>query len=246
MRLVRLVPLDDMPEGDGRRVSGDHVRRGLPSPVGVGIRYFDDIQGVPLLHPVEASALGPRVVEQRRLSFAVGRLAARDALAELGIGDVGIARAPSGEPLWPQGVVGAISHSNEVALALVGWRSDYVGLGIDVEELGRGPTPRAARLVCRPAEMEWAAPEAGTERLAMLFSAKEAVFKALYPIEGVWLGFADAELSWRGEIGAFEARVLKSVGAGFPEGFLVGVNVTLGATWVLSVACVPAGANPQA
>jgi 4'-phosphopantetheinyl transferase EntD len=226
--------------GDGaRRISAQDVLRGLPHVVGVGIRYFSDVHGVPPLHPVEQSALGPRVVEQRRLSFAVGRLAARDALGELGIADVGIPRAPSGQPLWPDAVVGAISHSRDVALAVVGWRADYAGLGIDVEDLGRGPTPRAARLICRPAEMEWAAPDASNQRLAMLFSAKEAVFKALYPVENVWLGFSDAELTWRSDIRAFEARVLKRAGAEFPEGFVLNVYVTLGATWVLSVAFVP-------
>jgi 4'-phosphopantetheinyl transferase EntD len=73
----------------------------------------------------------------------------------------------------------------------------------------------------------------------MLFSAKEAVFKALYPIERVWLGFADAELSWLDERGAFVARVLKSAGDGLPAGFQLEVNCTLGSGWVLSTAFVP-------
>jgi 4'-phosphopantetheinyl transferase EntD len=160
-------------------------------------------------------------------------------LRELGIADAPIARGASGEPLWPTGVVGAISHSREVAVGVVGRRSEYAGLGVDVEELARGPSPRAARLVCRPGEMAWVDPESGTDRLAMLFSAKEAIFKALYPIEHVWLGFADAELTWHAELRAFEARVLKSVGDGYPAGFVLSVNVTVGAGWVLSTAFVP-------
>ena len=104
----------------------------------------------------------------------------------------------------------------------------------------RGPTARAARLVCRPSEMAWADPEAGTQRLTMLFSAKEAVFKALYPIEHVWLGFADAELTWRADHDAFEASMLKSAGAGYPVGFRLSVNCTVGDAWVLSTALVPA------
>lgn len=84
--------------------------------------------------------------------------------------------------------------------------------------------------------MEWVDPGGGTERLAMLFSAKEAIFKALYPIEQVWLGFGDAELSWRAERCAFEARILKSVGDGFPEGFVLEVHSVLTPTQVLSAA----------
>ncbi|MBV9134369.1 MAG: 4'-phosphopantetheinyl transferase superfamily protein, partial [Chloroflexi bacterium] len=117
------------------------------------------------------------------------------------------------------------------------------GLGVDIEELARGPSPRAARLVCRPNEMAWVDPESGTERLARLFSAKEAVFKAVYPIERVWLGFADAELTWREDHQVFEAELLKSVGQRYPVGFVLSVNSVLGATWVLSSAYVPAPAE---
>jgi 4'-phosphopantetheinyl transferase EntD len=223
------------------RLTAEHARRGLPWAVGVGIRYLSQMgPAAPRLHPLEEGILGPQAVAGRRVLFALGRAAARDALRELGIEDVEVGRGDGGEPLWPKGVVGAISHSPEVAVAVVGRRTDYVGLGVDVEEPARGPTARAARLVCRPSEMAWVDPEAGTQRLTMLFSAKEAVFKALYPIEHVWLGFADAELTWLEERCAFEARVLKSVGDGYPVGYRLDVNCTVGAGWMLTTAFVPA------
>jgi 4'-phosphopantetheinyl transferase EntD len=205
------------------RLSAEELRRGLPSHVGVGIRYTSEGQPPPL-HAVEEEALGSRAVEARRAYFAFGRAAARDALHELGISDAAIGRGPAGEPLWPPGVVGAISHAGDVATAIVGRWSDYAGLGVDVEQLSRGPSPRAARLVCRPTEMEWVDVESGTERLTMLFSAKEAVFKALYPIERVWLGFADAELAFRADLGGFEARLIKSAGDAYPAGFVLQVR----------------------
>jgi 4'-phosphopantetheinyl transferase EntD len=193
------------------------------------------------MHPIEEQALGPRAVEGRRAMFALGRAAAREALGELdGAESVAIPRGSGGEPVWPDGIVGSISHTQAVAVAIVARRSDYAGLGVDIEDLARGPSPRAARLICRPGEMDWVEPEAGTQRLALLFSAKEAVFKALYPIEGVWLGFADAELTWRADGGGFDARVLKSVGNAYQAGFTLRVNSTLASTWVLSTAFVPA------
>jgi 4'-phosphopantetheinyl transferase EntD len=194
----------------------------------------------PPLYPVESEALGPQAVERRRRLFALGRAAARDGLLELGIVDAAIPRGTGGEPIWPGGIVGAISHSHELAVAVVGRCLDYVGLGIDVEDLTHDISPRVARLVCLPSEMGWVQPEAGTERLVTLFSAKEAVFKALYPIQGVWLGFKDAELTWHDELGGFEARVLKSVGADFPTDFVLQINSTVTATWVLSTAFVRA------
>jgi 4'-phosphopantetheinyl transferase EntD len=173
--------------------------------------------------------------------FALGRAAARDALRQLGVDAVAIGRGTGGEPLWPAGVVGAISHSRDLAVAVAARRADYVGLGLDVEELARGLPVRAARLVCRPSEMAWIEEGSATERLTMLFSAKEAIFKALYPIERVWLDFADADLTWRGDRGAFEARVLKSVGQTYPVDFLLEVNCRLVGGHVLSTAFVPSG-----
>ncbi len=229
-----------------RRLTAAHIRRGLPYPVGVGIRYVSETGAAPPpLDPREEGILGPQAVAARRMLFALGRAAARDALLELGIGDFGIQRGPGGEPLWPNGFVGAISHAPDVAIAVVGRASDYAGLGIDVEEPSRGPTARAARLVCRPSEMAWVDPESGTQRLTMLFSAKEAVFKALFPIEHVWLGFADAELTWHAERDAFEARVLKPVGGGFLSGLVLDVHCTVGAGWVLSTAFLGKFEQPE-
>jgi 4'-phosphopantetheinyl transferase EntD len=216
------------------------ARRGLPRPVGVGIRRSSD-GPAPGLLPGEEDILGPRALEQRRTTFALGRAAARDALAELGLPELVIGRGPAGEPLWPDGIVGAISHAGDTAIAVVGRNTDYAGLGVDVEELARGPSARAARLVCRPSEMEWADVESGTRRLTMLFSAKEAVFKAMFPIARVWLGFADAELAWVVERCGFDARLLKSAGPGYPAGSVVIVNCALTDRQVLSTAhCTPA------
>lgn len=215
--------------------AAEDVRRGLPWPVGVGVRRMSaDASVAHELHPLETDVLGPQVAERRRAFFALGRAAARDALGEIGLTAIGVGRGRGGEPLWPDGIVGAITHARDLAIAVVGRRTDYAGLGIDLEELARGPSARAARLVCRPSEAEWVSDGAGTERLTMLFSAKEAVFKTLYPIEGVWFGFADAELTWRPEHGAFEARVLKSVGAGYPAGFKMEVRCSLIGGLVLS------------
>ena len=216
-------------------LDAEDVRRGMPYPVGAAIRRVADGM-VPAVWPGEEEALGPRAIERRRTYFALGRAAAREALAEIGVPGVAIGRGSAGEPVWPEGIVGAISHAGETAIALVGRNTDYAGLGVDVEELARGPSARAARLVCRPAEMEWVDAESGTRRLTMLFSAKEAVFKAVFPIARVWLGFADAELEWVAGRCGFDARLLKSVGPCYPVGSVVRVYCTVTPTQVLSTA----------
>jgi 4'-phosphopantetheinyl transferase EntD len=78
----------------------------------------------------------------------------------------------------------------------------------------------------------------------MLFSAKEAVFKALYPIERVWLGFGDAELTWRPEKCAFEARLLKRASSGYASGAVLEVGCTVTDAEVLSTTyALPAGSQ---
>ncbi len=206
----------------------------MPYPVGVGLRRGVHGQA-PALCPAEESFLGPNAAQARRFFFALGRAAARDALAELGIAATAILRGPAGEPVWPDGIVGAISHTRDLAVAIVGSQSDYAGLGIDLEQLSPGLSVRAARLVCTPAEREWVGDADGTPRGTMLFSAKEAVFKALFPIERVRLGFGDAELEWQSAGCAFEARLLKSASRGYPAGSVLQVHCTLTDAEVLSI-----------
>ena len=218
------------------------MRRGLPTAIGVGIRRGADAFQ-PALYPEEEAHLGPRATERRRFYFALGRAAARDALAELGVAPVAIGRGSAGEPVWPDGIVGAITHTGDLAVVMVGWRSAYGGLGVDLERLTPGLSARAARLVCTPAERAWVGDgDHATRRGTMLFSAKEAVFKALYPIERIWLGFSDAELAWQPERCAFEARLLKSASAAHPIGAVLQVQCTLTDAEVLSTTyALPAG-----
>jgi enterobactin synthetase component D len=216
------------------------ARRALPYPVGVGIRRGADAN-LPALYPAEETHLGPNAARRRRFFFALGRAAARDALAELDVAPVAIGRGPAGEPVWPDGIVGAISHTGDLAVAIVGWRSDYAGLGVDLEQLSPGLSARAARLVCTPAEMAWVGEAGGTSRGTMLFSAKEAVFKALFPIERIWLGFGDAELEWQAERCRFDARLLKDASTRYPSGSVLPVQCTLTDAQVLSTTYALAG-----
>jgi 4'-phosphopantetheinyl transferase EntD len=205
--------------------------------VGVGMRRATATAHVPRLLAEEEEALGPRATQRRRVYFSLGRAAARDALADLGEVVSPVRRGADGEPLWPDGIVGAITHSGEVAMSIVGRRTEYLGLGLDIEQLEPGLSARAERLVCTPAERAWLATGPESWR-TMLFSAKEAVFKALYPIERVWLAFGDAELTWHDRECSFVARLLKRAGAEHPAGSILRVQCTVTHTEVLSTTYV--------
>jgi 4'-phosphopantetheinyl transferase EntD len=166
----------------------------------------DDLNAT--LLPEEEAALG-QVIEQRRRQFTLGRACARRALVELGLLPTPVLRGPKREPRWPAGVVGSITHCRGYAAAAVASQADFAALGVDAEE--DGPLPRGVlRLVATEEERAWLAEVAvaGLPWDRVLFSAKESVFKAWYPLAGRWLGFQDAVVTFDPGRGTFRARLL--------------------------------------
>ena len=86
----------------------------------------------PGLFPAEQAALrtaGPR----RRAEFAAGRSCARAALATLGVAAGPILPGPAGQPLWPAGVTGSITHCAGYQACAVARTTDVAAIGIDAE-----------------------------------------------------------------------------------------------------------------
>lgn len=149
-----------------------------------------------------------RAVEKRRRDFALGRACARAALLRLGVPAGPIPVGDERAPVWPPGVIGSISHCAGLAVAAVARRSEFAGLGIDVEPAA----PVEEKLFSQIAterERRWLetlGPGQG-EAARRLFSAKESVYKCLHPIVGVFLGFHDCEVEMDLDGGSFVACV---------------------------------------
>jgi len=150
------------------------------------------------LLPDEAADLGVNAVAKRVQEFAAGRLCARRALAEFGIVDFPIRVGAKRDPLWPEGYVGSITHTDGRCAAVVGERSGFLGLGLDVEQTGRVSSSLQSR-ICVASELEWLAglstAEAGAAA-TLVFAAKEAFYKAQFPIVGEWLYFEHAAIEF--------------------------------------------------
>lgn len=148
------------------------------------------------LYPEEQNAVA-KAVPKRRIEFASGRKAARVALQYLGCTAGPIPSATDRQPVWPEGVVGSISHANGFAAALVGRACNVAGLGIDIE--GKAPLKdEILSYVLTPTERARAAKQprlGGITVCKATFVAKEAIFKAIYPITNRFFGFQDAEVS---------------------------------------------------
>lgn len=165
----------------------------------------------------EEEALIARASAKRRRDFTAGRECAREALAALGAAKVPILRGYRGAPLWPPGIVGSITHCSGYCAAAAARASDLAVIGLDAE-------PHAALLggvlemISLPAErarlrgLAAASPQIAWDRL--LFCAKEAVYKAWFPLTGRWLGFSDADITVNAADGTFHARLLVAAPGG--------------------------------
>ena len=186
-----------------------------PSVSGVDTRG-DDVP-TDLLFPQEEEAVRLAVPKRQR-EYRTVRACARRALAELGLPPVPVLSGPRGEPLWPEGVVGSMTHCDGYRAAAVARAAQFRTVGIDAEPHAALPAGvldaialpdeliRVTRDSCE-GNVHW-------DRL--LFSAKESIFKATYPVSGIALEFSDAEVTFvrptdaldRGE---FDVRLTRPV-----------------------------------
>ncbi|MBM7440675.1 4'-phosphopantetheinyl transferase superfamily protein [Streptomyces sp. HB132] len=185
----------------------------LPAGVRFAEAFDDDLD--PGLFP-EEEALVARAVQKRRSEFGTVRRCARAALATLGIPSAPLLPGRRGEPRWPVGIVGSMTHCVGYRGAVVAPSAEFVSLGIDAEPDEQLP-PDVLSVVSLPEERDRIDRQArageGTAVHAdrLLFSAKEAVFKAWYPLTRQELDFTEASISFAyatARSGTFDARLL--------------------------------------
>jgi 4'-phosphopantetheinyl transferase EntD len=159
------------------------------------------------LLPEEQTQLG-RAVESRIREFATARACARRALAALGLPPDPILRGAGREPVWPEGVVGSITHCRGYRAAAVALRRDVVTIGIDAEPDETMPDGVVGRVLLAE-ERGWLeqAP-AGVHWDRLIFSAKESVYKAWFPLTRRRLDFDQAAITLDPGSGTFSARLL--------------------------------------
>ena len=178
------------------------VRGGEPTGLGallpaglVAVEAFGDVAPDPLLAG-EAAAVA-NAIERRRIEFARGRSCARRAMAMLAIEPAPVLAGPDRAPIWPAGVIGSITHCQGYACAGVGGVAEWSAIGIDAELVQ----------VLEPEIVDDILLD--TERAldpCVVFSIKEAFYKAVYPRLQLILEFHDVEVTTDAD--RFEARLL--------------------------------------
>ena len=142
------------------------------------------------LRDAEAASLSARIADARRASGAA-RIVARELLTRLGFPDAQVRKGDGGEPIWPAGVIGSLAHDDEVAVAAVALQRDFATVGIDVEPARELPADMR-ELIASPNELRAIADDPLKRKL--LFVAKEAAYKAVYPLDRTFLEHHDVEI----------------------------------------------------
>jgi 4'-phosphopantetheinyl transferase EntD len=157
------------------------------------------------MFPIEAATVENAVAERRR-EFGTVRYCAREALHQIGLPAVPILPDRDRAPQWPVGVVGSMTHCAGYRAAAVARSGELCALGIDAEPHAALPG-EALDLVLRGDERaRLAGPAAGLHWDRIAFCAKEAVYKAWFPLTRRWLDFTDVSTTVHPD-GTFEARL---------------------------------------
>ena len=137
-----------------------------------------------------------KAVPKRQAEYLAGRLCARHAMRQLNGPTTEILSGADRAPQWPTGYVGSITHNDTSAAAIIGHAAHFAGLGIDCEEIMEAATAQKlqsailspSEATLQPQTLSFAA------FTSLVFSAKEALYKATYPLIGQMFGFHDVSL----------------------------------------------------
>ena len=145
--------------------------------------------------PEAEEAAVTRAVASRRAEFTTARACAHEALRRLGAPAEAIPVGQKRAPVWPDGVVGSITHCTGFRAAAVAWSTTIRSVGIDAEVHDALPDGVLDAVSDAGERSVLAGLPAGICWDRVLFSGKESVYKAWFPLAHRWLGFEDAELT---------------------------------------------------
>ncbi|MBC8719780.1 4'-phosphopantetheinyl transferase superfamily protein [Ochrobactrum sp. Marseille-Q0166] len=197
---------------------------------------FRDMEAVTL--PDTFKSFAPR----RKAEFIAGQRCAREALRTI----TGMVAAPhrtaNHVPVWPLGTTGSISHCNGYALAIAAENVRYCAVGIDIETLQtKDEAEKIAALVLTRDEMQRLPQQCKGLAVTTAFSAKESLYKALYPQIGRFYGFYAAEMTVDFSKRAGRLRLTKDWSQHWRRGQEIAVHLHFMQNFVLTCVALPAG-----
>ncbi len=149
-------------------------------------------------HQIEYVPVLDRAVIKRKAEFLAGRYAAQQAIKRLGIEKTTVGVGHHRNPVWPEGLVGSITHTTTQAICAVAKNTDYQSIGIDLADLIPLATANDIKdqiIQRHEADVFGKLPLTFEQSLTLAFSAKESLFKALYPQVRAYFEFHAAEIT---------------------------------------------------
>ncbi len=163
--------------------------------------------------PAEERALVAKAVPKRIREFCAGRTLARRMLADVGRPVASILRGPNGAPSWPPGVRGSITHAGAWVGVAISTSPEVLGVGLDIED-GSPLHSKYWHVIMTEEDMSHldAVGASDRERIAkVMFSAKEAAYKAQHAITETFLAFSAMDIRIAANERSFVATFHQSV-----------------------------------
>ena len=158
--------------------------------------YFNQISKIKgQISDVEYRIVSNSVLK-RRNEFIAGRILAHNALEQLNIYGFDILTGNNREPIWPKGIIGSISHNNSFVCAAVTTSDYYKGIGIDVEE-DEVIQVSQHNIIFTKNELLWIERQQNSAQEnihKIIFSAKESLYKCIYPFVKKYIDFKQVEM----------------------------------------------------
>jgi 4'-phosphopantetheinyl transferase EntD len=168
----------------------------------------------------EEAAYVARAVDKRKREFALGRTCARRALSALGIAAQPLIANADRSVRWPSEAWGSVTHTEGFCAAVAVLRTHLRGIGIDAEMRGRVQEKLWSH-VASAREIAWfraaTSEREAAERATLLFSAKEAFYKAQFCVSATFVGFHEVELDFD-DAGGFVVTVMSDIASAFVRG----------------------------
>jgi 4'-phosphopantetheinyl transferase EntD len=162
----------------------------FPGSVTGKIIPIDDHQSY--LNIDEASIIASASIK-RKLEFSSGRYCAKKLLEQYNHTNISILPGQNREPVWPDGIIGSISHCKDLCGAVINKRTEIHSIGFDIENIKQTRND-IGRIVCTPEEKQWIKQQNQYPYnilVLLIFSLKESVYKCIYQYKQIKIGFKD-------------------------------------------------------
>jgi 4'-phosphopantetheinyl transferase EntD len=198
------------------------------------------------LHSLEERCLSMNASSKRKSDFKLGRAAGLNALRNLGVVERPILKSEQSYPLWQDGVVGSITHKNDIGIAVVAPSACCRTLGIDLESITGKYDIEFYKRIFPERELSWILEKNDEQhqRFCMVFSAKESLYKLVTPVEGLYIRYKDVELTWCEDKKNFTGTLRRKIGTRFDVGYRFTIHCTVHDGYVFSFAYIPSNKQP--